>query len=80
MYKLCWSLPNDLPTDMIIEQVRSDIAKNIGIAWYKDYFLLLRHRTIMEYNVKTRIHVFQTCGIKIDQEKQSATPDFLYQL
>ena len=28
----------------IIEQVRSDIAKKFGIAWYKNYFLLLRHR------------------------------------
>ena len=27
--------PKSLPTDMVIEQVRSDIAKKYGIVWYK---------------------------------------------
>ena len=27
--------PNSLPTDMIIEQVRNDIRKKYGLAWYK---------------------------------------------
>ena len=63
--------PNDLPTDMIIEQVRSDIAKKYGIAWYKRaFFFLLRHRKIMDFMAKSG-WVFQTCGLKIDKEKQS---------
>jgi len=65
--------PNDLPTDMIIEQVRNDIAKKYGIAWYKRaFFFLLRNRKIMDFMAKTG-WVFQTCGIKIDEAKQSAT-------
>ena len=65
--------PNDLPTDMIIEQVRSDIAKKYGIAWYKRaFFFLLRHRTIMDILAKLG-WVFQTCGIKINEAKQTAT-------
>lgn len=64
--------PNDLPTDMIIEQVRSDIAKKYGIAWYKRaFFYLLRHRTTMDILAKLG-WVFQTCAIKRDKEKQSA--------
>jgi glycolate oxidase iron-sulfur subunit len=63
--------PNDLPTDMIIEQVRSDIAKKYGIAWYKRaFFFLLRHRKIMDLMAKLG-WVFQTCGLKIDAQKQS---------
>ncbi len=65
--------PNDLPTDMIIEQVRSDIAKKYGIAWYKRaFFFLLRHRKIMDFMAKLG-WVFQTCGIKIDEQKEKAT-------
>ncbi|MEA3513297.1 MAG: (Fe-S)-binding protein [Campylobacterota bacterium] len=63
--------PNDLPTDMIIEQVRSDIAKKYGITWYKKaFFFLLRHRTIMDIMAKLG-WVFQTCGLKIDHQNQS---------
>ncbi len=63
--------PNNLPTDMIIEQVRSDIAKKYGIAWYKRaFFFLLRHRKIMDFMAKMG-WVFQTCGLKIDAQKQS---------
>lgn len=65
--------PNDLPTDMIIEQVRSDIAKKYGIAWYKRaFFFLLRHRKIMDFMAKLG-WVFQTCGIKIEAQKEKAT-------
>ena len=63
--------PNDLPTDMIIEQVRNDIAKKYGIAWYKRaFFFLLRNRKIMDFMAKMG-WVFQTCGLKIDAQKQS---------
>jgi glycolate oxidase iron-sulfur subunit len=65
--------PNDLPTDIIIEQVRNDIAKKYGIAWYKRvFFFLLRHRKIMDLMAKMG-WIFQTCGIKINEEKQSGT-------
>ena len=68
--------PNDLPTDMIIEQVRSDIARKYGIAWYKRlFFFLLRHRKIMDLMSKLG-WVFQTCGIKINEKTQSSVPRF----
>jgi glycolate oxidase iron-sulfur subunit len=64
--------PNDLPTDMIIEQVRNDIAKKYGIAWYKRvFFFLLRNRKAMDFMAKLG-WVFQTCGLKINQDNQSA--------
>ena len=68
--------PNDLPTDMIIEQVRSDIAKKYGIAWYKRlFFYLLRHRKTMDFLSKLG-WMFQTCALKIDEKKKSALPRF----
>ncbi len=68
--------PNDLPTDMIIEQVRSDIAQKYGIAWYKRlFFYLLRHRKTMDLLSKLG-WMFQTCALKLDKAKQSAMPRF----
>jgi len=68
--------PNDLPTDMIIEQVRSDIAKKFGIAWYKKaFFYLLRHRKTMDAMAKLG-WVFQTCGLKIEAKNQGAKSRF----
>ncbi len=68
--------PNDLPTDMIIEQVRSDIAKKYGIAWYKRlFFFLLRHRKTMDM-LSRMGWMFQTCALKIDTKKQSGLPRF----
>jgi len=64
--------PNSLPTDMMIEQVRADIAKKYGIAWYKRFFFfLLRHRFVMDLLAKLG-WVFQTCGLKIDKQTQGA--------
>ncbi len=64
--------PNDLPTDIIIEQVRNDIRKQFGLAWYKRaFFFLLRHRKIMDLMAKLG-WVFQTCGLKINDKAQSA--------
>ncbi|MBU1659223.1 (Fe-S)-binding protein [bacterium] len=63
--------PKSLPTDMIIEQVRSDIAKKFGIAWYKRaFFLLLRHRWLNDIAFKLG-WTFQTCGFKIKAEIDS---------
>ncbi|MEO1938550.1 MAG: (Fe-S)-binding protein, partial [Sulfurimonas sp.] len=63
--------PKSLPTDMVIEQVRSDIAKKYGIAWYKKaFFLLLRHRWLNDLAFKLG-WVFQTCGFKIKADIDS---------
>lgn len=68
--------PKSLPTDMIIEQVRSDLADKFGIAWFKRaFFFLLRHRKVMDILFKMG-YVFQTCGFKIKAEAQSMSPRF----
>lgn len=68
--------PKDLPTDMIIEQVRSDIADKFGIAWFKKmFFYLLRHRKTMDALFKMG-YTFQTCGFKIKEEIGSMEPRF----
>ena len=68
--------PKDLPTDMIIEQVRADLAEKFGIAWFKRlFFYLLRHRTTMDILFKLG-YVFQTCGFKIKAQTQSMEPRF----
>ncbi len=68
--------PNSLPTDMIIEQVRNDIRKKFGLAWYKKlFFFLLRHRKIMDTLARLG-YVFQTCGFKIMEKQSSMEPRF----
>ncbi len=68
--------PNDLPVDMLIEQVRNDIRKKYGLAWYKKlFFWLLRHRKIMDLAAKLG-YVFQTCGFKIHEKQSSMEPRF----
>ncbi|MEN4053549.1 (Fe-S)-binding protein [Sulfurimonas sp. NWX79] len=63
--------PKSLPTDMIIEQARADIAQKFGIAWYKKaFFLLLRHRWLNDLAFKLG-WVFQTCGFKIKADIDS---------
>jgi len=68
--------PKALPTDMVIEQVRADIADKFGIAWYKKaFFMLLRNRPLMDVLFKMG-YVFQTCGFKIRAEQSSMEPRF----
>lgn len=68
--------PKSLPTDMVIEQVRADIADKFGIAWFKRaFFYLLRHRFTMDILFKMG-YVFQTCGFKIKELNGSMTPRF----
>ena len=68
--------PISLPTDMIIEQVRNDIRKKYGLAWFKrGFFYLLRHRFTMDVLFKLG-YVFQTCGFKIQKEIESMEPRF----
>jgi len=68
--------PKSLPTDMIIEQVRSDIADKFGIAWFKkSFFMLLRHRWMNDLAFKLGWS-FQTCGFKIKEDINSMNPRF----
>ena len=68
--------PKSLPTDMVIEQVRADIGKKFGIAWYKKaFFLLLRHRWLNDIAFKLG-WVFQTCGFKIQADIDSMSSRF----
>ncbi|MCF6340285.1 MAG: (Fe-S)-binding protein [Sulfurimonas sp.] len=68
--------PKSLPTDMVIEQVRSDIAQKFGIAWYKKaFFLLLRYRWLNDLAFKFG-WVFQTCGFKIRADIDSMSSRF----
>ena len=68
--------PKSLPTDMVIEQARADIAQKFGIAWYKRlFFMLLRHRWLNDLAFKLGWS-FQTCGFKIRSEIDSMTSRF----
>ena len=68
--------PKSLPTDMIIEQARADLAKKFGIAWYKKaFFLLLRYRWLNDLAFKLG-WVFQTCGFKIKADIDSMNSRF----
>lgn len=58
--------PNSLATDMVIEEVRADIADKYGIAWFKrGFFFLLRHRKIMDFVMKFG-YMFKTCALSED--------------
>jgi glycolate oxidase iron-sulfur subunit len=61
--------PNSLATDMVIEEVRADIADKFGIAWFKRIiFYLFEHRKVMDMAMKLGF-IFKTCAFKEDQEK-----------
>ncbi|MFK5975384.1 MAG: (Fe-S)-binding protein [Sulfurovum sp.] len=60
--------PNSLPTDMVIEEVRADIADKFGISWFKrSFFFLLRNRKIMDF-VMSLGYAFKTCALSEDRE------------
>ncbi len=68
--------PNSLPTDMVIEEVRADIAEKFGIAWFKKaFFLLLRHRWLMDIAMKLGYTV-RTCGFSEDTNRVGMIPRF----
>ncbi len=68
--------PNDLPVDMVIEEVRRDIADKYGIAWFKRaFFFLLRHRKIMDIANKLG-YVFHTCAFKKDEKRGGISARF----
>ncbi|MDD5406574.1 MAG: (Fe-S)-binding protein [Sulfurovaceae bacterium] len=60
--------PNSLPTDMVIEEIRADIADKFGIAWFKrGFFWLLRHRIVMDIAMKFG-YMFKTCALASDEK------------
>lgn len=69
----CVSLcPSSLPTDLAIESVRVDIAKNFGISWYKRaYFFLLRHRRLADIAFSL-LGFIAPCFFKVKNEKMRA--------
>ncbi len=68
--------PNDLPTDMVIEEVRHEIAEKYGIAWFKRlFFTLLRHRWLMDLMMKLG-YTFKTCGFSDEPKKGGMIPRF----
>jgi glycolate oxidase iron-sulfur subunit len=68
--------PKALPTDMIIEQARADIAEKFGIAWFKMlFFFLLRYRWLNDLAFKLG-YTFQTCGFKIKEDINSMNSRF----
>jgi len=63
--------PNSLPIDTVIENIRLEIAKKNGIAWYKKvFFWLLRNRKIMDLVAKFG-YIFQSCAFKIKDDTMS---------
>ncbi len=68
--------PNHLQTDFAIENVRKDIADKYGISWFKRvFFYLLRHRKVFDLVAKMG-YMFQTCGFKIEEEKNAMRSKF----
>ena len=68
--------PNSLATDMVIEEVRADIADKYGIAWFKRaFFTLLRNRKLMDIMMKLG-YTFKTCGFKQDEKRGGMIPRF----
>lgn len=59
--------PTHLRVDNAIEEVRYDIAKKFGIAWYKKILLFfLRHRKILDLVAKMGF-VFQSCAFSVQK-------------
>jgi len=68
--------PNSLPTDMVIEEVRADIADKFGIAWFKKgFFFLLRNRKIMDLVMKFG-YMFKTCALAHDEKDRGLKARF----
>jgi len=60
--------PNSLATDMVIEEVRSDIADKFGIALFKRIaFYLLEKRKVMDIVMKFG-YMFKTCALAEDDK------------
>jgi len=61
--------PNSLPTDMVIEEIRADIAEKFGMPLFKKAaFYLLEHRKVMDWVMKFGF-MFKTCAFATDEKK-----------
>jgi len=68
--------PNHLQTDFAIENVRKDIKDKFGLSPFKKvFFYLLRNRKAFDIVAKFG-YMFQTCGFKIEEEKNSMRSRF----
>ena len=68
--------PNSLPTDMVIEEVRADIADKYGISWFKRaFFYLLRNRRVMDMVMKLGF-AFKTCAFSVDEKGRGLRAKF----
>ena len=68
--------PNSLATDMVIEEVRADIADKFGIAWFKrGFFFLLRNRKIIDLVMKFG-YMFKTCALAQDDKDRGLRARF----
>ena len=68
--------PESLPIDFMIENIRKDIAKKFKIALFKRFFFfLLKNR--WAYDIVNKLgYIFQTCGFKIEEEKNAIRAKF----
>jgi glycolate oxidase iron-sulfur subunit len=68
--------PNSLPTDMVIEEVRADIAEKFGMPFYKKaIFYLLEKRKVMDIVMKFG-YAFKTCAFSIADNNQGLKARF----
>ena len=68
--------PNSLPTDMVIEEVRADIAEKFGMPFYKRaIFYLLEKRKVMDIVMKFG-YAFKTCAFSIADNEQGLKARF----
>ena len=68
--------PNNLQTDFQIENVRKEIKDKFGLSSFKKiFFYLLRNRKAFDLVAKLG-YMFQTCGFKIEEEKNSMRSRF----
>lgn len=68
--------PKSLPTDQVIEQVRADIAKKFGLAWFKKaFFKLLKSRSLMDAAFRSGF-IFTPCAFKKHEQSDSMIPRF----
>jgi glycolate oxidase iron-sulfur subunit len=70
--------PNSLPTDMVIEEVRADLADKFGIAWFKrGIFYLLENRKVMDVVMKFGF-MFKTCALAQDEKGRGLRARFSF--
>jgi len=68
--------PNSLPTDMMIEEVRAELAEKFGMPFYKKaIFYLLEKRKVMDIVMKFG-YAFKTCAFSIADNNQGLKARF----